>query len=228
MASQPAPRIRLSRASTSVSEEEQQIYHERSEVSATEEDLWQALTPEHLVMLRRYFIQPRGWSGRGSLSIAGEDETEYRNLTRPQFIDAVTTLLDTEKFEGVCGAIFDAIIAAMTPSLPSTTTTTTTTSSSGLTGGPISSSSSNISTSSSSVGGSTLTLGISWRGLVTYLAEGVSGLCEASPPDPLFSPSVKYTLLTQNKPCRLEGMLSRKQKSIDSKGRATSLLSDSP
>ncbi|XP_068208467.1 uncharacterized protein [Palaemon carinicauda] len=190
MAGQPAPRIRLSRASTSVSGDEHQVY-ERSEVTATEEELWTAMTPEHLMMLRRHFIQPRGWPGRASFSVSGEDEEETRLLTRAQFIDAITGLLDTERYEGACGLIFDAIAATMT--------TSASLSSSGPTGTHISSSSSNMSSSSSSYGGSTSTVGISWGGLITYLATGVGARGHDVSQEKLFTPTPKYILLTHNK-----------------------------
>ncbi|XP_066950687.1 uncharacterized protein [Macrobrachium rosenbergii] len=230
MAGQPAPRIRLSRASTSVSEDDHQTYHDRSEVTATEEELWSAMTPEHLMMLRRHFIQPRGWPGRASLSVSGEDEEETRLLTRPQFIDAITALLDTERFEGACGLIFDAIVATT-----ATSASLVTSSSSGPPGTHISSSSSNMSSSSSSYGyvitivtafkiffcnlslfstsasetllfiyfvfsrGSTSTVGISWGGLITYLANGVGARGRDVSQEKLFTPTPKYILLTHTK-----------------------------
>ncbi|XP_042206456.1 uncharacterized protein LOC121855539 [Homarus americanus] len=188
----PAPRIHLSRASSSVSEDRDDHYHhERDDGAASEDELWSALTPEHLLLLHQHFCRPRGWTGRASL--AGQEDTPTKHLSRPQFIEAVTNLLGSDRYEGVCGAIFDTVVvpsSRVSPSLASSGVSVPTTIMS-------SSTSSNISSSSNSSAGGTL--GISWAGVVSYLAGVVAGGGQPAPSHPLFSPTPRYRLLTYNK-----------------------------
>ncbi|XP_071546087.1 uncharacterized protein [Panulirus ornatus] len=174
-----APTIHLSRASTSVSDDHDD-HHDRIVGGATEEELWEALAPHHLVTLRRSFS--REWSGRASLAGAEEEQlVENRHLTRQQLVDAFTSILGTERYVGVCGAIFDAIVASTTSDHPGASSLTTT------------------SSSTSSLGGSVSNRGISWSSLVSYLASRVASGGHDAPPEPLFCPTPRYRQLTHTK-----------------------------
>nr|XP_053651690.1 uncharacterized protein LOC128701793 [Cherax quadricarinatus] len=193
----PAPRIHLSRASTTDSDHHHDDHthyqHDSSVGAATDADLWAAFTPDHLLLLRQHFTPPRGWPGRASLRGTDDEAAMTRLLTRSQFVEAVTSILGSDKFEGVCGAIFDTVVArSSSPSLTSGGTTVPA-------GNISSSSSSNISSSSSSVGGSGSGMGISWAGLVSYLGMCVDLRGSQAPSQPIFSTAPRYRLLTHNK-----------------------------
>ncbi|KAK3889289.1 hypothetical protein Pcinc_006710 [Petrolisthes cinctipes] len=128
--------------------------------AASEAELWTALTPSHLLALHHHFSPPpREWTSG--------DEGTTRLLSRVQFVDAVISLLGSERYEGVSGAIFDAAVAS-SPCPASSTSLT-----------PAGSGSSNISSTSttSSLGGGGGGGGpcLGWGGLVCYLAAGVAG-----------------------------------------------------
>ncbi|XP_063861333.1 uncharacterized protein LOC135101369 isoform X1 [Scylla paramamosain] len=180
----PAPRIHLSRASTSVSDDQ----GDRGGEVFTEAGLWASLTPDHLLALRNHFLQAEGWLVGGS-----DDPTHSHLLTRQQFVDAVSSLLGNEQYEGVCGTIFDNVVAAYSPTLATCGMTVHTPN--------ISSSSSNISSTSSgsSIGFRSGAPGLSWAGLVSYLAAGVGGETRDIAPSPPFQPTPRYRLLLHNK-----------------------------
>ncbi|KAG0710375.1 WD repeat-containing protein on Y chromosome [Chionoecetes opilio] len=211
----PAPRIHLSRASTSVSNDQ----NIRDGESFTEEGLWASLSPDHLLALRNHFLQAEVWLAGGS-----EDPAHNHLLTRQQFIDVVTSLLGNGQFEGVCGTIFDNVVAAYSSSPASLA-------SSGMSSHThiSSSSSSNLSTSSSS--GSTGVRagapGLSWGGLVSYLAAGVGGRTRDIAPSPPFQPLPRYRLLLHNKREGVAGTLvcgRRRLLLVGSRGSLTKLL----
>ncbi|XP_050731434.1 uncharacterized protein LOC127005996 [Eriocheir sinensis] len=183
----PAPRIHLSRASTSVSDDQA----DRGGEGATEAGLWASLTSDHLFDLRNHFLQAGGWVAGGS-----EDAAHSHLLTRQQFVEVVTSLFGHDQYEGVCGTIFDNVVATYSPSLPSLGS-----SGSSIHTPNISSSSSNLSSSSSgsSVGIKGGAPGISWAGLVSYLAAGVGAETQKAAPIPPFQPTPRYRLLLHNK-----------------------------
>ncbi|XP_045623251.1 uncharacterized protein [Procambarus clarkii] len=187
----PAPRIHLSRASSSGSDDAHYRHPGRGDGAATEADLWAALTPHHLLLLRQQFAPPRGWTGRASLAGREDEPGMTHYLNRSQFVDAVSSLLGSHKFEGVCGAIFDAVVAAGSSASPSLVSSGV-----GAAANISSSSSSNLSSTSSSTGSSA---GMSWSGLVSYLAAGVGGGGPHTPTRPLLSSTPRYRLLTHNK-----------------------------